>query len=208
MTVRRFIGISALVLSVLVLPQFAFARTNDYNSHNEDQAARLNVYVRTISSYGPAIDPWRFQVQVQGADARPYQFEGSANGTTVVLDANTEFEVGVSERYGYHASLSGMCEGEIRRYETANCYITLTQGYRDGYPYPPTYPQYPAPQPYYPAQYPQPVSLITNYIPSQMPNTGFDPSQGPAMIAFALVLLAGAGIAVYPYVRKVTAALR
>lgn len=206
MTVRHFIGIFAFVLSVLVLPQFAFAR--DY-SPRDDQTARLSVYLRVEGGYGATPDPWRFQVYVGGADARPYQFEGSANGTLVTLDANVDFDVTVSERYGYRASLSGMCSGELRRFETASCYITMVPEYGGSYPYPPQYPphpypQYPMPQPHYP----QPVSVITNYMPSNLPNTGFDPSMGPAMIAFAVVFVLGTGIVLYPYARKIIASVR
>lgn len=44
-------------------------------------------------------------------------------------------------------------------------------------------------------------SLVSNFIPATLPNTGFGPQES-AMLAFALVLLIGAGIYVAPYVRK------
>lgn len=208
MSAFRIFGLSVFAAVILILPQFAFAR--DYSSR-DDQTARLSIYLRVEGGYVAAPDPWRFQVYVGGADARPYQFEGSANGTLVTLDANVDFDVTVSERYGYRASFSGMCSGELRRFETASCYIVMTPEYRDGYPYPyppqyppHPYPQYPVPQPHYP----QPVSVITNYIPSNLPNTGFDPSMGPATIAFAVVFVLGTGIVLYPYARKIIASVR
>jgi len=207
MTLRRTLGLLALAFSILVLPQFAFAYHDNRDHYNDDnQSARLFVYVRTVSGSGLAVDPWRFQVSVSGdADPHPYRFEGSPNGTVVDLDADEEFEVSVGERFGYDARYSGMCDGELNENEVASCYITLTDERGGIYPY------YSEPQYYNPVSvvYPaQPVSLITNYIPSQLPNTGFDPSLAPAMLAFALVLLLGSGIAVYPYARKVTASIR
>ena len=46
-----------------------------------------------------------------------------------------------------------------------------------------------------------PLSLVSNYIPALLPNTGFEPLSSAAL-AFAVVLLLGAGIFVYPYVKK------
>jgi hypothetical protein len=202
MTLFRFIGIS-LVLPTLLLPQLVFASHN-----NDDDTARLFVYVRTVSSSGLAVDPWRFQVSVSGdADAHPYRFEGSSNGTVVDIDANEEFEVTADERFGYDARYSGMCDGELDENEVASCYITLADERGGSYPY--SYavqPNYPVvmPQPYAA----QPVSVVQTYIPSQLPNTGFDPSLFYQMIAFAAVLLLGSGVAVYPYARKVVASIR
>lgn len=202
MTFFRLLAAS-LVFSAVLVPQFALA------AHNDDDTGRLFVYVRTVNTSGPAMDPWRFQVSVSGdADAHPYRFEGSANGTVVEVDADEEYEVSVTERYDYHSELSSECEGELEDGETASCFITLVA---EGGAYHPGefVPYYP--QPYYGGSALQPaapVSLVQNYIPSGLPNTGFDPSRASAMIVFALVLLLGTGVAVYPYVRKVATSIR
>jgi hypothetical protein len=203
MTPRRLFGL-ILLLPLLALPQLALASHDD-----DDDTARLFVYVRTVNTSGPAMDPWRFQVSVTGdADAHPYRFEGSANGTIVDIDADEEYEVTVSERYDYDARYSGKCEGELNENETASCFITLAA--EGGAYYPGAFvPNYP--QPVYPGPVVQPsapVSLIQNYIPSALPNTGFDPSLGSAIVAFTLVFMLGAGVAAYPYVRKIAVALR
>ena len=49
--------------------------------------------------------------------------------------------------------------------------------------------------------YPGAPSIVSSLIPAGLPNTGFGP-QDSAVLAFALVLLIGAGIYVAPYVRK------
>lgn len=63
----------------------------------------------------------------------------------------------------------------------------------------PNYPTYPTYNPYGTTGY------TYSYIP-RLPNTGFEPIQS-ASIAFAVVLLLGAAIAVAPYVRKTITAL-
>lgn len=50
--------------------------------------------------------------------------------------------------------------------------------------------------------YPGVSSVISNYIPVGLPNTGFGPQDG-AVLALALVLVIGAGIYVAPYVKQV-----
>lgn len=204
MTLFRLI-VASLVLPAILVPQFAFANHND-----DDDTARLFVYVRTASGSGLAVDPWRFQVSISGdADAHPYKFEGSPNGTVVDIDANEEFEVTVDERFGYDARYSGYCDGELDENEVASCYITLADERGGSYPYDNQYlPQYPYSYYTAPVYAQQPVSLVTNYIPSQLPNTGFDPSLFYQIIAFAIVLLFGSGVAVYPYARKAFASIR
>ena len=56
--------------------------------------------------------------------------------------------------------------------------------------------------------YGYPVNVTSAYIPNKLPNTGFDPNMGSAMLAFAAVLLIGSGFVVYPYARKVVASIR
>ncbi len=67
------------------------------------------------------------------------------------------------------------------------------------------YPSYPA----YPAApiYTQPVNITTTYIPKGLPSTGFPPVSSAAL-AFAVVLLLGAGLAVTPYAKKTLTTLR
>ncbi len=88
--------------------------------------------------------------------------------------------------------------------QTATCNVTVTPGYfqqpistvTPTYPtYNPTYPNYNT----YPVYTAQPTYTATAY--PRLPNTGLEPIQS-AQLAFALVLLVGAAIAVYPYARK------
>ena len=82
--------------------------------------------------------------------------------------------------------------------QTATCNVTVSSSYfqqpistvTPNYPNYNTYPVYTQPQPTY-----------TAYAYPRLPNTGLEPIQS-AQIAFALVLLVGAAIAVYPYARK------
>lgn len=88
--------------------------------------------------------------------------------------------------------------------QTATCNVTVSSSYfqqpistvTPNYPtYPPTYPNYNT----YPVYTAEPT--YTAYAYPRLPNTGLEPIQS-AQIAFALVLLVGAAIAVYPYARK------
>ena len=87
--------------------------------------------------------------------------------------------------------------------QVATCNVTVSQSY---YQQPistvtPTYPNYPTYSNYntYPVYTAQPTYTATAY--PRLPNTGLEPVQS-AQLAFALVLLLGAAIAVYPYARK------
>lgn len=46
-----------------------------------------------------------------------------------------------------------------------------------------------------------PISLVSNYTPALLPNTGYGPLSGVSL-AFVIVVLFGAGILFYPYVKK------
>ncbi len=98
--------------------------------------------------------------------------------------------------------------------QTATCNVSTTNGYYGTYPTTPAYPLYPS-QTYnyygnggytsYPSSY---GTYPTNIAPTvtytsypTLPNTGFEPTNG-AQMAFAVVLLIGAFVASYPYVRK------
>lgn len=86
--------------------------------------------------------------------------------------------------------------------QTAACLITVTTSYSPIATTPPA-PSYPGSV--YPGYqtpgygYPQPSLTYAAY--PRLPNTGFAPSSGAEM-AFALVLIMGAGIAVFPHARK------
>ena len=85
--------------------------------------------------------------------------------------------------------------------QTAHCNITVTTSY---YPQPTNtvYPGYSYPvTPAYNQTYPYQAPYQTQTYYPRLPNTGFAPSNG-AEAAFAVVLLMGAAIAVYPYARK------
>ncbi len=82
--------------------------------------------------------------------------------------------------------------------QTATCVVTVSTTYYPQ-PAPTNYPQYPSYQ--YPSyQYPS-HQAYPQYTYPRFPNTGFAPI-GSAEMAFATVLLMGAGIALYPYARK------
>lgn len=87
--------------------------------------------------------------------------------------------------------------------QTATCNVTVSSNY---FQQPivstvaPTYPTYPAYN-RYPVYTAQPTYTATAYPYPRLPNTGLEPIES-AQLAFALVLLLGAAIAVYPYVRK------
>ncbi|MDP4020985.1 MAG: hypothetical protein Q8P58_03025 [Candidatus Adlerbacteria bacterium] len=82
--------------------------------------------------------------------------------------------------------------------ERDTCRVTVV---RRSY-YAPTYPAYPT----YPT-YTPPVNVVTTYVPKGLPNTGFPPVSSAAL-AFAAVLLLGVGLALTPYAKKITAAIR
>lgn len=196
--------LALLVLAGSVLiPQISFANHN--NHHDNDDEAEVVVYLRVLGN-GPSVRaPWDFDVEVTGADADPDEFEGNANGTRVEVDADSFFEVEVQREKGYHATYSGTCSGRIDEDDEEKCFITMTQMLSGGalpgpyYQHTPGY-VYNPPQP--------PVTLVTNYVPTALPNTGFDPRFGSAIIAFAIVFLLGGGIVVYPYARKVITSIR
>lgn len=99
--------------------------------------------------------------------------------------------------------------------QTATCNVTVqgngayAAGYNYTYPTTAAYPLYAAPtyqagyQTYPTYSNPAGVSY-TSYLAPRLPNAGFEPSNG-AQMAFAVVLLLGAFVATYPYVRKVFA---
>lgn len=82
--------------------------------------------------------------------------------------------------------------------ESDTCRVRVVE--RDYY-----YPAYPA-APIYTQPFVQPVTLTTTYVPG-MPNTGFPPLSS-ASFAFAVVMLFGVGLAVYPYAKKAFATAR
>ncbi len=93
--------------------------------------------------------------------------------------------------------------------QTATCNVMVqgNGGYASGYGYYPTTPAYPLyPTPGY-TTYPTYLNntpgypTVTSYVYPSMPNTGFEPQNG-AQLAFATVLLIGAFVSSYPYVRK------
>lgn len=77
--------------------------------------------------------------------------------------------------------------------ETATCRVRVVDERSDYYPQYPVYPASPIVI--------QPVNITSTYIPQGMPNTGFPPVSSAAL-AFAAVLLFGAGLAVTPYAKK------
>jgi len=85
--------------------------------------------------------------------------------------------------------------------ESDTCRVRVVDE-RDYDYYPPHYPTYPT----YPT-YTPPVNVVTTYVPKGLPNTGFPPVSS-ASLAFAAVLLLGAGVVLTPYAKKIVASIR
>lgn len=157
--------------------------------------ATVNVYVQTVNNIGQYRSPSDFSITVSGHDVYPASFNGSSNGTVVTVGANNYYSVTSSGHSGFTSLYSGQCSGTLYPNQTATCIVT--QNGQGNYPYPPQpYPQQP------------PVIITSTYMPSKLPNTGFDPAEASAILAFASVLLVGGGLVAFPYARKVVASIR
>ena len=201
MNILKLFGASVIFLGVFVFPSFVSAQSCAYDSYGVWSCNRttLNVYVQVVNQYGQSRSPHDFQITVSGSNPTPSSFSGSSNGTVVTLGANQYYSVSSSGYSGYITTYSGACSGTLYTSQQATCIVT--QNAQSNYPYPQPYP-YP-----YPPQQP-PVIIMSTYVPRALPNTGFDPNMGSAMLAFATVLLIGSGFVVYPYVRKAFTSIR
>lgn len=197
MNILKLFGVSAIFLGVLVFPSLVSAQSCAYDSYGvwSCNRATLNVYVQVVNQYSQNRSPHDFQITVSGSNPSPSSFLGSSNGTVVSLGANHYYSVSSSGYSGYITTYSGACSGTLYPGEQATCIVT--QNAQSNYPYP--YP-YPSEQP--------PITIISTYVPRTLPNTGFDPAQASAILAFASVLLIGGSIVAYPYARKVIASIR
>lgn len=156
-------------------------------AHASSHDGTLKVYVDVENNYNYADrDPRDFDIYVGGEDVSRH-FRGDDHATTLHFEGR--YTVIVTNGDGYTPRYSSGCHGDLDDNDTETCRITL-EGSRYGY-----YPN----QPYYPT-YASPVTYVQTYVP-RFPNTGFAPVSAAA-VAFAVVLLIGAGVIALPYVRK------
>lgn len=159
-------------------------------------AATLYVEVDVRDTYNNDIEENDFTISVSGEDVSDRSFRGSSSRKKITLDEG-DYRVRVSNTRGYDVRYSSGCDGEIDNNDTEDCTITISDDRSPQY-YSPGY-QYPV--------YTPPVTLQKGYIPA-LPSTGFPPVSAAAL-AFAVVLLLGAGVFLYPYARySITAFLR
>lgn len=187
--------LASLVAAFLFVGAFAPVAASASSSHND---GTLKVYVEVDDHYNyDNRDPHDFTIYVGGEDVSR-SFRGDDDGTKVSFEGR--YTVVVTNQDGYVPRYSSGCYGDLDDNDTETCRITL-EGSRYGY-----YPQ----QPYYPTysqpiNYTQPVTYMQSYVPA-FPNTGFAPVSAAA-VAFAVVLLLGAGVVALPYVRKALTAV-
>jgi hypothetical protein len=199
-------------------------------------ASAATLYV-DVEVNGGDLFPSDFHVLVDGNGVSPHSFDGTSSdrGKKVTLDEGY-YNVFIGNLQGYVPSYSG-CSGYIRGDQTRYCVVTLDStyyhnfsynncynygayncNYNYNYNYRPcsgtscynynygynncyynncynTYPTYTYPQP----------TVQYGYVP-YLPNTGFEPLNSAAL-AFGLVALLISGFLLFPYVRKVFAAV-
>jgi hypothetical protein len=94
---------------------------------NDDQAATLKVIKHVINDNGGSKVASDFTINVTGTgtNATPSSFAGAESpGTTVTLNANTQYSVDETSDLGYDKSKSADCSGTIANGATKTCTIT------------------------------------------------------------------------------------
>lgn len=189
------------------------------SSSRGDDEGTLKVYVEVEDHYNyERLDPRDFDVFVDARSPSKNHFAGSDTGTSVYFEGS--YRVYVYGHTGYKAEYTSGCSGRLDGDETRTCRVTMQSSRYSNYPEQPCCSQQPyyqpqqpccaqaqpccgQVQPYYPVQQPccaQPVTYVQSYVP-RFPNTGFPPISAAA-VAFAAVLLIGAGAYFLPHVRK------
>lgn len=164
---------------------------------------RVYLQVNTFG-YGVASQPSDFTVVVSPRNAAPMSFQGSAQGTVVHVAGS--YTIAASQVGGYSSNYSLGCNGTVSNGEEVTCIITQNANA----PYGATsYPYYLGGTSYAYGQnlndVPPTVTLAQASVPT-LPNTGFGPLSN-FIIALCMVVLAGFGLLVLPYVRKIIAAI-
>ncbi|MGH2722088.1 MAG: prealbumin-like fold domain-containing protein, partial [Actinomycetota bacterium] len=90
---------------------------------NDDIQPRLTVVKTVVNDNGGTKAPADFTMAVDGTNAAPAGFAGSAAGTTVALDAGS-YNVTETGPDGYAGSFSAGCSGAIAVGETKTCTVT------------------------------------------------------------------------------------
>ncbi len=123
-----------------------------------------------------------YQTVAAGQPATFTAAGGSSNSYTWTTTDRTTLNVGASFSTVFQSTgvQTVMVNNGV---QTANCTINVAANGAAGITYPGT------------------PTITSNYIPAFLPNTGFGP-QDSAVLAFALVLLIGAGIYTAPYVKR------
>lgn len=163
---------------------------------------RVYLQVNTFG-YGVASQPSNFTVVVSPRNAAPVSFQGSAQGTVVHVAGSYTIAASLVSGYSSHYSLG--CNGTVSNGEEVTCIIT-----QNAYaPYGATYPYYLGGTTYTYGQnlndLPPTVTLAQESVPA-LPNTGFGPLLSP-LVALCMAVLAGLGLLVLPYVRKIIATI-
>ena len=191
-----FFGLAAVVLGGLIFPTAAFAQSyypNDpyaassysypYNSYYNDRDRDVECIPEQ-------------QTIAEGQTAYFIAFGGDGDYR---WEAENRTYSNEGPRFSHEFDDEGTERVEVESDgETATCRVKVVER-SDYYPPYPMYPTYPT--------YTQPVSVVTNYVPQGLPNTGFPPVSSAAL-AFAAVLLFGVGLALTPYAKKFTATVR
>lgn len=89
----------------------------------DDIAPQLTVVKRVVNDNGGTAGPADFTLRVDGANASPAAFPGSATGTAVTLDAGA-YAVSATAPSGYAVSYGTGCSGTIAVGEESTCTVT------------------------------------------------------------------------------------
>ncbi|OGC88353.1 hypothetical protein A2419_00670 [Candidatus Adlerbacteria bacterium RIFOXYC1_FULL_48_26] len=138
-------------------------------------------YQGSYGQYTLACNP-SYQTVAAGQPATFTATGGSSNAYTWTTTDRTTLNIGAS--YSTVFQSTGVQTVMVNNgIQTANCTINVVAGVAGAITYPGT------------------PTITSNFIPAFLPNTGFGP-QDSAVLAFALVLLIGAGIYFAPYVKR------
>jgi len=179
--------------------------TYPYNTYGYNNGycpqGNLFVYVQVAAPANSfySRQPSDFSISVSGGNAYPATFPGSTNGQLISVVGS--YSVTAAPFQNYTASYSNGCTGNLSQGQQGTCVITETPTNAPyniyNYPYNIQYPYLTAPG------YNMPNVYVTpTYVP-RLPNTGFEPQDGLALAALA-VLMAMAAFSL-PYVRKALA---
>lgn len=123
------VGISLAVFGAALTPSLAFADTGI-----------LNVYVLVNNNDNqPHRSVSDFTFSVGGTNVSPSIFQGSPNGTNVLVGEGNYVVTVVSNQYGFTPSYTQGCSGVMHNGQTALCTVTMNPSYTYN-TYPTVYP--------------------------------------------------------------------